>query len=702
MFDKRDLEGSSVGSSNKPSPARVLRNRQAAQKQPRGSVIPNITKSSNNDASSIGQLKNKTKQQLQPVEIRKTIRNEAPAAWPSESDNESDSSYIPSLQSASDSSDSEDCDSISDDGEYPDIEEGSNIRFVPGISDRQPFQYKEMFERKGAGKKSYRSYADKTKKDIYLEYMGKTLDRTLHCTNINLLQNRHNEIGMNQLLRFIAIEKLMTLVKMPDIRLYWIKETSVNLSGLETFKLPNFSTIMSRGQYTLIKNHLRFENYNDIRIDKEDPIWKMRKLLEEFRMNLRTVLPCPGKKLAMDESMVKLNSRRCPIYRHLREKPIKNGMRVFAIFDKETQTLFDFIVDDGILNSKNCNHLPYKFSGKIVLELCKHLPGTGYECFADNMYISPALCVAGMKDEHKIGFIGPLRRDRGVPAAIKFIEGKKPKPTAEFPRGFIRHSYNVKNDDIEEGQICIYAYMDTTVVYLCDSIYGPNMQKEMIRKTKVNGVYTVFTNEVPEAFPEYCSNMNSVDVGNQERTGWYGTEMDHKCSKWTSRLFQYCDNISTCNTYRIWNLNHSPSQQKNKLKRFHRFNFTLELCSELIQCYDMDSREVQIEGYRGLARGGADNAQNGHSIVCLPIGSDRGRCQRRVCKHCSDIGAHKGSRSNRKKRETAFMCNICVVPLHRDCLNAYHRVNNIPLFPTNHQTPLPPSTTSAKKRNRSS
>ena len=57
--------------------------------------------------------------------------------------------------------------------------------------------------------------------------------------------------------------------------------------------------------------------------------------------------------------------------------------------------------------------------------------------------------------------------------------------------------------------------MDTTVVYLCDSVYGPRMEREMHRKTKINGVYGIFTNNVPEAFPEYCLNMNGVDIGNK-------------------------------------------------------------------------------------------------------------------------------------------------------------------------------------------
>jgi len=111
---------------------------------------------------------------------------------------------------------------------------------------------------------------------------------------------------------------------------------------------------------------------------------------------------------------------------------------------------------------------------------------------------------------------------------------------------------------------------------------------------------------------------------------------------------------------------------------------------------------LQILDSQGLASGGPNTTTNDHTFVKLPVGSDRGRTQRLVCKHCSNIGAHSGGRMERKKRETAYMCSICFIPLHIDCFNAYHRVNNIEIFAINHHSTLPPATKSGKKRNRSS
>jgi len=111
---------------------------------------------------------------------------------------------------------------------------------------------------------------------------------------------------------------------------------------------------------------------------------------------------------------------------------------------------------------------------------------------------------------------------------------------------------------------------------------------------------------------------------------------------------------------------------------------------------------IQILDSQGLARGGPNNATNDHTFVKLPVRSDRGRRQRLVCKHCSNIGAHSGSKMERKKRETANMCSICLIPLHINCFNAYHRVNNIEIFAINHHSPLASTTNSGKKRNRSS
>ena len=85
-------------------------------------------------------------------------------------------------------------------------------------------------------------------------------------------------------------------------------------------------------------------------------------------------------------------------------------------------------------------------------------------------------------------------------------------------------------------------------------------------------------------------------------------------------------------------------------ERYHRFKFTLDLCSEMINYYDMDSRAIQREAYRTLARGGAENRANGHCCVNLPIGSDRGRSKRLACRHCLNIGAHGGAKQEREKK----------------------------------------------------
>ena len=122
----------------------------------------------------------------------------------------------------------------------------------------------------------------------------------------------------------------------------------------------------------------------------------------------------------------------------------------------------------------------------------------------------------------------------------------------------------------------------------------------------------------------------------------------------------------------------------------------------MINYYDMDTRDVQREAYRTLARGGAENRANGHCCVNLPIGSDRGRSKRLACRHCSNIDAHGGTKHERKKRDTSYMCNICDVPLHNDCFNAYHRTNNIQLFDDNLQIPSVITSNSAKKQKRSS
>ena len=73
---------------------------------------------------------------------------------------------------------------------------------------------------------------------------------------------------------------------------------------------------------------------------------------------------------------------------------------------------------------------------------------------------------------------------------------------------------------------------------------------------------------------------------------------------------------------------------------------------------------LQILDSQGLASGGPNNTNNDHTFVKLPVGSDRERTQRLVCKHCSSIGALVEAEWNEKRGKLL----ICVTFVLYQCI----------------------------------
>jgi hypothetical protein len=256
----------------------------------------------------------------------------------------------------------------------------------------------------------------------------------------------------NEYLKFVAVRKIMQLIKLPHRRLYWATKFETRIEGLE---LPNVSKIISRDRWRQIRRYLRFEEYESPLIDKTDKLWKCRKITTILQNTFQKAI-CPGRDQAMDESYIQSGTSRNPVGQGARQKPISKGIKLSVLVDCETKTVINFNVCDGQYTAANCVHLPYGVSGNELRRLIEFLVGKGYILYADNYYVSPALAKALKLCEQRIGLIGTIRGDRGVINDIKMSRATKPKPTNIWPKGSITHSYNLQNDILAKGEIYIY------------------------------------------------------------------------------------------------------------------------------------------------------------------------------------------------------------------------------------------------------
>jgi len=71
--------------------------------------------------------------------------------------------------------------------------------------------------------------------------------KTLEETNRNLISNNEDEITMNELLKYRACKKIMSLIKLPGMDLYWEKSTIFQI--LPGLTLPSLVDILPISYY---------------------------------------------------------------------------------------------------------------------------------------------------------------------------------------------------------------------------------------------------------------------------------------------------------------------------------------------------------------------------------------------------------------------------------------------------------------------
>ncbi len=100
---------------------------------------------------------------------------------------------------------------------------------------------------------------------------------------------------------------------------------------------------------------------------------------------------------------------------------------------------------------------------------------------------------------------------------IYFGGAKRPKPSRRYPKGTIKMAFN------EAAKVYEYAYMDSSVVYFIDPMYGPGQESAIYRKDNT-GVRIAY--RVPMLISLYNKYMHGVDVFDQIRK-LFGIDLAH-------------------------------------------------------------------------------------------------------------------------------------------------------------------------------
>ena len=204
--------------------------------------------------------------------------------------------------------------------------------------------------------------------------------------------------------------------------------------------------------------------------------WKVDRAVEAVRSTFTRVHRRPGEFLSFDEGMGQGSAMRNPIYTSLGKAKPLGGFRFFLLVDYATKVVLNFMLDTKVFTSENCIGKPGGFAGAIVDHVISGalLTGKYYKVMQDNYYQTVALAVH-MRDNRNVLCAGTAQK-KHIDREIYFGGAKRPKPSRLYPKGTIKMAFN------ETANVYEYAYMDSSVVYFIDPMYGPGQQSEIYRK----------------------------------------------------------------------------------------------------------------------------------------------------------------------------------------------------------------------------
>ncbi|XP_018564371.1 piggyBac transposable element-derived protein 4-like [Anoplophora glabripennis] len=221
-------------------------------------------------------------------------------------------------------------------------------------------------------------------------------------------QNTWTPTRKGEMKRFFSIIICMGLVKVPNINLYWSK----NSSNHNQF-IPS---VMPRDRFLSLLRYLHFNN-NDGLLESDDRLYRIRPLLDMINARFMTVMT-PGRDVVIDESMVPWRGR-LGMRQYIKNKRHKYGVKLYKLC---TVTGFTYNVrvycgkEDSIGNKDH--------SHKVVLKLMSGLLDSGRTLYADNFYSGIPL-VKELLDRQSL-YCGTLRKNRrGLPREITNKKLKK-------------------------------------------------------------------------------------------------------------------------------------------------------------------------------------------------------------------------------------------------------------------------------------
>ena len=370
------------------------------------------------------------------------------------------------------------------------------------------------------------------------------VEKTNSYATSRLPPSRREPINRAELLRFFAIYYYMGLVRLPSRRDYW-------KGGNDGFWPAHHPCMaLSRERFEYIWRNLHFVGGGDgpdeeSNVDEEqsdnvpgldavmeeedifeddddddaqgedseedveqevDSRWykKAALFLEHVSAVSARICKFPGSRLSIDEMMKRFKGRALDTVR-MKNKPIKEGYKFFAIADAETGFVYDMI-PDGRLEKRTIHDTVLFLAGLLPMS-----PDRNYVIAMDNYFTRPNVLTS--LTEIGIGCVGTARYARGwPPMELKSIQDDR---------------FNTVYTIVDKGQFMICRWIDNnqvtmvTNVHTCDESITRTRRRPRKNSTNRGHVELVWgaspTKEIdiPGFIDDYNHWMLGVDKADQ-------------------------------------------------------------------------------------------------------------------------------------------------------------------------------------------
>jgi hypothetical protein len=353
----------------------------------------------------------------------------------------------------------------------------------------------------------------------------------------------------------------------------------------------------------------------------KDKLYKVREFITILQSTFKKIFT-PSGYFAVDESMMKWKGR-LGWRQFMPNKPIRFGMKVWALCDSVTGYMYNFQIYTGKENGRPEKNL----SARVVTDLVEPLYYTNAQLFMDNFYTGYQL----IKDllAKKVYACGTVRANR-----------------KDLPKDIVKKTIVKHNFEIAQRQNVLFcSWQDTKKVNFLSNYHSPSDMGIVRRKNEKKERVEI---DAPKVVADYNDYMNAVDKLDQKISYYMGAL---KSNKWWRRVFFYFLQVSMINSY-IFAKSKNPSITDKYPKQL---SFIEELANCLIGDYSTERHTMSVN----LDLAPLRDAKHNVAVMFTT---------RVACRECKITKPNLPT----NRRVTYHGCKTCKVAIHMKCQNAHN------------------------------